>query len=151
MGEAPGWPDFGVLGGSGAVQTFLGVPWCGTIVLGVVRFTHPNSRYPKTPLLTNRVQTYGCLGRHPRTQTIFFAPVQFKHPILGIQKHFCWPIEYSGKGVWGSPELKQYFLAWCSSNTPILGIQKHLCWLIKYSDMHVWGAAPEPKQFFPWQ
>ena len=33
----------------------------------------------KTPLLACGVQWYGWLGRHPRTQTICFGTVQFKH------------------------------------------------------------------------
>ena len=43
-------------------------------------FKQPDPRYPKTPLLAYGVQWYGCLGRHPRTQTILFGIVQFKHP-----------------------------------------------------------------------
>ena len=50
------------------------------IFFGIVQFKHPHSRYPKTSLLANRVARYGCLWRHPRTQTIFFCIVQFKHP-----------------------------------------------------------------------
>ena len=42
--------------------------------------------------------------------------------------YLCWPVGYSGMGVWGAtPEPKQYFLALCTSNTIIRGTQKHLC------------------------
>ena len=40
---------------------------------------HPHTRYPKTPFLVHGVQRYGCLGRHPRTQSMIFGTVQFKH------------------------------------------------------------------------
>ena len=36
-------------------------------IFGIAQFKHHHPRYPKTPLLANRVQKYGCLGRHPRT------------------------------------------------------------------------------------
>ena len=38
--------------------------------------------------------------------------------ITGIQKHLCWPMGYSGMGVWDpSPQPKQYF--WhCAIQTP---------------------------------
>ena len=72
-----------------------------------------------------------------------------KYPALGIQKHLCWPVGYSGTGGWGAtPEPKQYFLALCSSNTIIRGTQKHLCWPVGCSGMGGWGATPEHKQFF---
>ena len=65
-------------------------------------------------------------------------------------KHLFWPMVCRGMGVWGTtPEPKQYFLAFCSSNTTILGTQKHLCWpLGGYSGMGVWSATPEPIQYF---
>ena len=44
-------------------------------VFGIVQFKQPDPGYPTAPLLTYRVQSYGCLGRHPRTQTIMFGIV----------------------------------------------------------------------------
>ena len=41
--------------------------------------TQCHLRYPKTPLLAYGLQRYGCLGRHPRTQTIFLGIVHLKH------------------------------------------------------------------------
>ena len=83
-------------------------------------------------LLACRVQWYECLGRYPRTQSMYFLCFgHFKHPILGIQKHICWPMGYSGMGVCDATlELKQYFLALRISNTSIPGIRKHLRWLV---------------------
>ena len=53
---------------------FLG--WCvsNTTVLG-----------PTPPLLAHSVQRYACLGRHPRTHTLFFGMVRFKY------YHFTYP------------------------------------------------------------
>ena len=48
-------------------------------IFGSVQFKHHHPRYPTTLSLANRVQWYGCLGRHPRSQAIFFGIVQFKH------------------------------------------------------------------------
>ena len=72
-----------------------------------------------------------------------------KYPALGIQKHLCWPVGYSGLAVWGAtPEPKQYVSALCSSITIIRGTQKHLYYPVGYNGMGVWGATPEPKRFF---
>ena len=118
-------------------------------VFGIVQFKHTHPRYPKTPLLAYGVQWYGCQRRHPRTQTIFLALCISNTPILGLQKHLCWPMAYSSMGVWGAtPEPKQYFLTLSISNTPILGIQKHLFWPMVRRGMGVWAATPEPKQCF---
>ena len=112
-------------------------------------FQTPHPRHPKTPFLAYRVQRYGCLGRRMRTQNHFSALCISNTPILGIQKHFCWPVGYSGMRGWGAtPEPKQCFLLSCILNTPILGIQKHLCWPMGYSGMGVWAATPEPNQYF---
>ena len=40
-----------------------------------VQFKHPHFRYSTIPLLTYGVHGYGCLGRHPGTQTILFGTV----------------------------------------------------------------------------
>ena len=45
-----------------------------------MQFKQPHHRYPKTSLLAYGVQWYGCLGRHPRTQRIFFRIVHFNQP-----------------------------------------------------------------------
>ena len=144
-----------------------------TTFFGIVHFKHPRPRYPKTLMLANRVPRYGCLARHPGTRTIFFGIVHFKHPhprypkssflvygvqrcvgvlcisntpILGIQKHFCWPMGYSGMGVWSAtPEPTHYFLALSIANTFIPGIQQQLFWRMVCTGM---GATPEPKQYF---
>ena len=44
-----------------------------------VQTTLPYHKSPKTPLLAYGVWRYGCLGHHPRTQTILFCIVHFKH------------------------------------------------------------------------
>ena len=56
-------------------------------------------RYLNTPFLTHSVQRYACLGRHPRTHTMFFGTVQFKNPHprypktpllpYGVQWYWC--------------------------------------------------------------
>ena len=68
-------------------------------------FQHHSPRFPTTPLLGCKVQWYGCLGRHPKTETPFSGIVHTI--ILGVQKHLCWTVGYSGLGVCGaSPESK---------------------------------------------
>ena len=49
-------------------------------LLCVVHFNHPHPRHPKIPLLAYGVLQYGCLRRHPRTQSIFFGVVHVNHP-----------------------------------------------------------------------
>ena len=44
-----------------------------------MQFKHHHHRNSKTRLLACGVQWYGCLGRRPGTQTVFFGIVQFKH------------------------------------------------------------------------
>jgi hypothetical protein len=123
-------------------------PGTHTIVLGIVHFTHPNSRYPKTPFLAYRAQSYGCLGRQPRTRTKVFALVQFKHSHPRYPKTPLLAYRAQRYGVWGAPpEPKQYLLPLCSSNIPILGIQKHLFWPMGCRGMGVWGAM-DPTQSF---
>ena len=63
-----------------------------TIFFGVVQFKQPHPRSPETPLLAYGVQWYRCLGRHPRSQTIFLALCNSNGPIPGIQKYLCWPM-----------------------------------------------------------
>ena len=62
------------------------------------QFKHPHHRYPSTPLLAYKVQSYGCLGPHPRTQTVFgIVPFNHHHlrysetPLLasGVQWYGC--------------------------------------------------------------
>ena len=72
------------------------------ILFGIMQFKQHHHRCPKTSLLAYRVQWYGCLGRHPRTQTILLALCNSNTTIIGVQKHLCWPIGYSGIGVWGA-------------------------------------------------
>ena len=121
-------------------------PGTQTPFYDIVHFKHPHPRYPKTPLPAYRVQKYGCLERHPKTQTPVFGA---NTPILGIQKHLCWPVGYKGMGAWGATaEPKNRFLALCVSNTPVLGIQKHLFWSIGYCAMGCLSATREPTKFF---
>ena len=96
-------------------------------MFGIVQFKYHHPRYPKTPLLTNRVQWYSCLERRPRTQTIVFGTVQFKHhhprypktPVLpyGVRWYGC---------LERHPITQTICLVFCSSITTVLGIQKHL-------------------------
>ena len=110
---------------------------------------HHHLRYPETPFLGRAVQRYACLGRHPRTHSIFSGMVRFKHHPPGIQKHLFWPVVCKGMRVWGATaEPITYFLALCVSNTTLPGIQKHLFWPVVWKGMGVWGATPEPTQFF---
>ena len=86
---------------------------------GIVQSKQPHPRYPKTPLLAYGLQRYGCLGRHPQTQTIFLAWCISNTSILGIQKHFRWPKGYRGMGVWGAtPKPKQFFWHCAFQKTP---------------------------------
>ena len=90
-------------------------------IFGIVQFEHPHPhpRYPKKPFLAHGVQRYGCLGRHPRTQTMFFGIVHCKrlhprYPKTPLLAQVC-----RGMGAWGTTqEPKQYFLG--SSNAPIV-------------------------------
>ena len=93
-----------------------------------VQFQQQHPRYRKKTLLGLGVQWYGCLGRHPRTETVFLDLCSSSITILSIQKDLCGPVGYSGMGGWGAtPEPKQYFWELCSSNSIIRGTQKHLC------------------------
>ena len=47
---------------------------------GILQFKDPQAKYPKTPLLASGVQWYGCLGRHPKTQTILLGIFHLKYP-----------------------------------------------------------------------
>ena len=112
------------------------------IFLRIAQCKHPPTRYPKTPFLVHSVQWYGCLGRHPRTQTIFFGIVQSKHlhprypktPLLayGVQRYGCF----------GRHPRTNFFLALCIPKTPFAGIKKHLSWPMVCRGMIVRSATP---------
>ena len=87
-------------------------PRTQTLFFGMFKHHHP--RYPKTPFLAYGVPWYGCLERHPRTppephpKQFFLALCSSITTIPGIQKYLCWPMGYSGMGVWSAtPEPKQ--------------------------------------------
>ena len=101
---------------------------------------------------------FGAPPQNPNN--IFLALCSSNTPILGIQKHLCWPMVRRDMGVWGAtPEPKHYFLersqagkfdpflALPISNTPILAIQKHLFWPMMCRYMGVWGTTPYPHDF----
>ena len=99
--------------------------------------------------LVTLLYTYGVWSATPEPKHHFKALCISNTPILGIQKHLCWPVGYRGMGAWGAtPEPKHHFLALCVSNNPMLGIQKHLFRSTGYSAMGCWSATPEPTQFF---
>ena len=131
----------------GAVVSVFGAPpQIPNNIFGIVHFNHHHRRYPKTPLLAYGVPWYGCLERHPRTQTTFFRIVHFKRPNPRYPKTPLLACRVQGYGCLGRhPRTQTIFLALCISNTPILGIQKHVCWRVGYSGMGVWGATPKPK------
>ena len=79
---------------------------------------HPQPRHPKTPWLAYGIQRYGCLERHPRTQTILLGIVQFKNPHPRHPKTFAglW-----GTVVWvfGAPPQTPNSIFWhCALKTP---------------------------------
>ena len=123
------------------------------------------------------MQWYGCLGRHPRTQTIFYGIVHFKHhhprypktPLLAcrVQWYGCLVRHPRTQTMfYGIVHFKHHHpkypktlllacrvqlygcLGTCVSNTTILGTQKHLCWPMMCRGMGGWSATPESKQYF---
>ena len=100
------------------VRVFVAPHQNPNIFFGIVHFKHPHHRYPKPHLLACRVKSYGILGRHPRTPRYFLALRSPNTPIIGIQKHLCWPMGYSVMGIWSAIlEPKQFF--WhCAVQTP---------------------------------
>ena len=109
-------------------------------------FTHLHHRYPKPPLLAYRVEMYACLGRHPRTQIIFFGTMEFKHHHQRYPETLLLAYRVQWYGCLGRPRTQTIFFALCSSNIPIIDIQNHLRWPTGYRGMDVWGATPDPKQ-----
>ena len=117
---------------------------------------HITAHFRPANLISVQNLTHGYPIRHflytyatPKPKQYSLALCSSNTSVLRIQKHFCRPIGYRGRGAWGgTPERKQYFLALCISNTPFLGIQKHFCWLVEYINTGVWGATPEVKHFF---
>ena len=74
----------------------------------MVRFKHIYPRYSKTAFLVHGVLWYGCVGRHPRTQTIFWLLSVSNTAIPGIRKCLFRPMVLRGMGVWVAiPEPKQ--------------------------------------------
>ena len=89
-----------------------------TIFFGMVYFKHPHPRYPKKPFLAWCAEVW-VLGVPPqKPNNMFLALCSSNTPILGIQKHLCWPMGYNGMGVRGAtPEARQFF--WhCAFQTP---------------------------------
>ena len=103
-----------------------------------MQFKHPHPRYPKTPLLTSGVQWYGCLERHPGTQTIFFGIVQFNqhHPRYPKTPLLAYEVQWYGC-LERHPRTQTMFFGIVQSNhpqprdpkTPLLayGVQWHGC------------------------
>ena len=78
----------------------------------------------------------------------FLALCSSNTPIIGIQKHLCCGMGYSGMPVWGAtPEPKRYFLALCSSNTPIIGIHNPFA-VLWDTVVTAFGAPPRNQTIF---
>ena len=72
-------------------------------VLNWDRYLVPRTRFSRVPTGPDRG------ARRARAERMCY---------LGIQKHLCWPLGYSGMGVWGAtPEPEECILALCISSS----------------------------------
>ena len=100
-------------------------------------------------MLACRIQRYGRLGRHPRSQTIFFGIVQFKEhhrrypktPLLA-----CRVWRYGCLGRHARTQTILFGIVQFKHHT-ITGTEKHLCWPVGYRCMGDRAATPEHKEY----
>ena len=95
------------------------------------------------------MQRYGCLGRQPKTHTILFGTVRFKHhhfrypetPFLarGVQRYACLGRHPKTHSIlFGTVRFKHHHFRY--PETPF--------WPVVCKGVRVWGATPEPMACF---
>ena len=62
------------------------IPSMGVFFFALRSVNAPLLGIQETPFLAHGLQRHGCLGRHPRSQAIFFGIVHFKHHHPGYPK-----------------------------------------------------------------
>ena len=84
-------------------------------------------------------------GAQPQNPNNIFWPCAFQTPPSQVsKKHFCWPVDHRGMGVWGAtPEPKRYSLVLCSSNTTTKRYPKTL--LLVNRVPRYWCRGPHPR------